>query len=225
MYSGSKTSDARCALLFLRSRYPDSPMFGLGFSLGANIMAKLLGEDGAAAQLWGALVCAPPTDMVAGSACLEDGGALRGVYSRKMCGNLSRLAARHADTLALHAPLQVPLRTLLGTQSEEVKAAAKARGIKAGSLKWVDDILTRHVGGHQAPYGPFPFAHADDYYAEAGAINHLKGVARPLLVLNADDDPIVAPESVRAVREAMGLDEQQHETAEKGNGFIALVTT
>lgn len=50
-YSGGPTDDLRCGLLYLSQKYPNAPLVGLGFSLGANILTRYLGEEGTRSRL------------------------------------------------------------------------------------------------------------------------------------------------------------------------------
>ncbi|CAM9351489.1 unnamed protein product [Sphacelaria rigidula] len=45
-YNGSYTGDVRMAVCNIRRRYPAAPIFAVGFSLGANLLVKYLGEEG-----------------------------------------------------------------------------------------------------------------------------------------------------------------------------------
>jgi len=55
-------------------------------------------------------------------------------------------------------------------------------------LRDVDEMAIRLIGG---PSPPFPFASAWDYYAWASNHQHIHRIRRPLLLINAMDDPIV----------------------------------
>ncbi len=81
--------------------------------------------------------------------------------------------------------------------------------MNAKTLRQFDDSFTRLVWGYRAcsrwscvaypqhPLtSPLPTASVDDYYNDASSINYLRGVRVPLLVLEAEDDPII-PATVR----------------------------
>ena len=53
-----QTDDLRSALLFITAKYPKAPLIGLGFSLGANIITKYLGEEEEKSLLRAAVVLA-----------------------------------------------------------------------------------------------------------------------------------------------------------------------
>lgn len=227
LYSAAKTSDYRCALLFIRSLYPHSPLIGVGFSLGANVLAKYLGEEGDDTPLLGGIVCAAPFDLKKGSDLMEENTFRRHVYSRAMNGNLSRLGTRHAATLDLNADMREYLDILMDPKlgQEFAKQRGESSAHSSKTLKFVDDCLTRFVGGYAKPYGEFPFDTADEYYKYGGALNFLKGLQRPLLALNADDDPIVAADSVAGLRHLMGHHDAKDEQDYGHTDYIVLATT
>lgn len=45
LYHSGETSDPRQVINFLQQRYPGRPLLAIGFSLGGNVLLKLLGED------------------------------------------------------------------------------------------------------------------------------------------------------------------------------------
>lgn len=51
LYSAGHTDDLRQALVYISQRYPVAPLYGLGFSLGANVMVRYLGEEGERSRL------------------------------------------------------------------------------------------------------------------------------------------------------------------------------
>ena len=55
----------------LGERYPDAPLFAIGWSLGANILTNFLGEEGSKAKLKGAAALCNPFDLNACDTALE----------------------------------------------------------------------------------------------------------------------------------------------------------
>ncbi|CAN0331008.1 unnamed protein product, partial [Scytosiphon promiscuus] len=45
-YNGAFTGDVRLAVNHIRGRYPDAPLYAVGYSLGASLLVKYLGEEG-----------------------------------------------------------------------------------------------------------------------------------------------------------------------------------
>ena len=51
LYSAGHTDDLRQALMYVAQRYPNAPLLGLGFSLGANVIVRYLAEEGERSRL------------------------------------------------------------------------------------------------------------------------------------------------------------------------------
>jgi uncharacterized protein len=58
LYSAGHTDDTRQALMYITHRYPKALLLGLGFSLGANVLTRYLGEEGAQSRVSSACVLA-----------------------------------------------------------------------------------------------------------------------------------------------------------------------
>ena len=51
LYSAGHTDDIRTALLYISTLYPDAPLLGIGFSLGANVLTRYLAQEGEQSRL------------------------------------------------------------------------------------------------------------------------------------------------------------------------------
>ena len=51
LYSAGNTDDTRQALMYITHRYPKAVLLGLGFSLGANVLTRYLGEEGVKSRI------------------------------------------------------------------------------------------------------------------------------------------------------------------------------
>ena len=58
LYSVGHTDDTRQALMYITHQYPNAPLLGLGFSLGANVLTRYLGEEGTQSRISSACVLA-----------------------------------------------------------------------------------------------------------------------------------------------------------------------
>jgi predicted alpha/beta-fold hydrolase len=56
LYSAGHTDDLRQALFYISHRYPEAPLLGLSFSLGANVMTRYVAEEGECSRLKSACV-------------------------------------------------------------------------------------------------------------------------------------------------------------------------
>ena len=63
LYCSGSTLDVHTATLFLADLFPSAPMFGLGFSLGAALMTRYLGEQGQNCRLEAAVVLCAPLEL------------------------------------------------------------------------------------------------------------------------------------------------------------------
>jgi predicted alpha/beta-fold hydrolase len=57
-YSAAHTNDTRQALRYITYLYPDAPILGIGFSLGANVLIRYLGEEGEQSRIHAACALA-----------------------------------------------------------------------------------------------------------------------------------------------------------------------
>jgi predicted alpha/beta-fold hydrolase len=157
-----RSEDVGAALAHVIETCPDSPVFLVGFSMGANLVLKLLGELGLQrpANLAGALAVAPPIDLIACAQNMETG--LNMLYNRKFLRNLLREAVLRSKRVPREfAPPLHPLPR---------------------HLRDFDKRFTAPLGG---------FESAEDYYHRASSAPLLKEIDAPTVVLAAADDPIV----------------------------------
>lgn len=87
-------------------------------------------------------------------------------------------------------PPEVDHTSTFGDLSAElIKLEKKGRHLR---LIHFDDLMTAKVGGlHQDKGGVFPLDGSKGYYEWASCNRFVEGVRRPLLAINAFDDPIV----------------------------------
>jgi hypothetical protein len=71
LYNARATWDCRQTVSWLREKFPNRPLFGIGFSLGANILTNYIGEEGVSCTLKAAVVCSNPWNLDTGSLALQ----------------------------------------------------------------------------------------------------------------------------------------------------------
>eukprot|EP00455_Lapot_gusevi_P045827 TRINITY_DN5920_c0_g1_i2.p1 TRINITY_DN5920_c0_g1~~TRINITY_DN5920_c0_g1_i2.p1 ORF type:complete len:555 (+),score=82.19 TRINITY_DN5920_c0_g1_i2:107-1771(+) len=163
-YCGAYTDDLRQAILYIASRLPRSDLFAVGYSLGANILVKYLGEDGERSPLKGAVSVGNPFDLYHGSWIMHSSLFRRFTYSRVLAGFLARLFKQHAGVFEdSHLQDHLP------------------KTFNARTLREFDANLTSKM---------FGFRTVNEYYREASSSRYVLDVRRPLLCLSALDDPI-----------------------------------
>lgn len=174
MYHSGETGDADVFLRRLASAHPDSPLLAVGVSLGANVLLKWLGEQGAAVPptLRAAAAVSTPFDLAAGSRHLERG------FSRAYVWHFVRNLRRKAlAALAVHPTLPV----------DRVRLEA------ARSFWDFDDCFTAPVHG---------FRDAQDYYARSSSLPYLTRIQTPTLLFSAVNDPFLPAAVLDDVRNA-----------------------
>lgn len=70
-YSVGYTEDLRQVIEYIHSKHPKRELFGVGYSLGANYLAKYMGEEGENSLLSATVCCACPTDPIVCNVALQ----------------------------------------------------------------------------------------------------------------------------------------------------------
>lgn len=160
-YSSGESADPRFALAQLRRSGVKGPLVGVGFSLGANVLLKLLAEDGEDSPLQAAVAVSTPFDLVACARALDSatgiGRLYREVFLRALKVKAYEKARRFPDQVNLER-----LRT-------------------ASGMAEFDDVFTAPLYG---------FKSAWDYYAQCSSGPLLSRIRRPTLLISSKDDPI-----------------------------------
>lgn len=167
-YHSGETTDPAFVLRLLRDRFPGRPIGAMGFSLGGNVLLKLMGErkDGGRDLVDAAVAMSVPYDLEAGCSLLERTGMGR-VYARYFLRSLRKKVRAKASSLQ---------------EVIDVDAALKAR-----SVREFDERVTAPLHG---------FADASEYYARCSSVLFLAGVRVPTLLLHATDDPFLPASSI-----------------------------
>jgi predicted alpha/beta-fold hydrolase len=170
-YHSGDSDEIDWILARLAACWPRAPRFAVGISLGGNALAKWAGERGASATSVAA--CA----VVSSPVDLLAGG----------------LALGRAGNRAYTAMF---LSTLRGKALAKVRRfpgiADAGRIARARSLLEFDDAFTAPVHG---------FRGVIDYWTRASALPRLRGVAVPLLLLNARNDPFLPAQDLPGPRQ------------------------
>lgn len=161
MYSAAASSDVNTVAHYLRATYPQSSVHGIGFSLGASVMARYLGERGDTSLLSSGCVLACPWNIVDMSHALEDGWLSSRVYSSALGQNLVRLFFRaYEQNPKVFEADDSRVKDII-----PIMEKLRAKGSKV-RLREVDEVFVTRAGG---PVGPWPMKDADEYYAYAGS--------------------------------------------------------
>jgi predicted alpha/beta-fold hydrolase len=197
-YHSGDTADLLHVVERVIAERPGRPLGLCGFSLGGNVVCKLLGERGAELppELRAAVAVSVPFDLAGCQRALDEPGLFSWIYRERFLRRLRQKA------LGKHA--------LLGARAARPIDPARVRS--ARRLRDFDDAVTAPIHG---------FTDAYDYYHRSSSNAFLAGVRRPLLVLQAADDPFVPEETLPLER----LRENPHVQLElsRAGGHVAFV--
>ncbi|TID20296.1 alpha/beta fold family hydrolase [Venturia nashicola] len=166
LYNARATWDVRQVVLWAKEKWPNRKLFGIGFSLGANILTNYLGEEGSACPLDAALVVSNPWNLEVSNLILQSTYLGLNVYSKIMADSMRQLFMRNQKEITSQIPA-IDAKKLL-------------------SSKYLHEF-DRYV---QCPTWGWPSVGA--YYRDASCIDAVIDVRIPLFAIHAKDDPIVA---------------------------------
>lgn len=162
-YHSGDTADAYWVIGQLARRYPKALKVAAGVSLGGNMLAKLVAEQGGdGLDLAGAIVISAPLDLAASADALNRGFAK--VYQRHLLKDLKK-------------------KVLAKMQLGPLPIALNPHQLWELDSFWsYDNEVTAPLHG---------FHSASDYYTRASAGRLLGNIELPTLMLHAADDPFM----------------------------------
>lgn len=164
-YHAGETGDLGFLLDLLAGRFPRATLLGIGFSLGANVLLKYLGEQGDASRIRAATAVSVPFDLGRGADKLAASFMGR-VYTRHFVRRLvDKYRGKRAAGIGLDAA-----------------ALDERRLLRSRSFRDFDDVVTARLHG---------FDGADDYYTRSSSAQFLHAIRVPTLLVHALDDPFV----------------------------------
>eukprot|EP00246_Nothoceros_aenigmaticus_P001554 TRINITY_DN12047_c0_g1_i1.p1 TRINITY_DN12047_c0_g1~~TRINITY_DN12047_c0_g1_i1.p1 ORF type:complete len:404 (+),score=36.01 TRINITY_DN12047_c0_g1_i1:256-1467(+) len=161
-YSASYTEDLRQVVLHVRARFPTSKLYGIGWSLGGNILINYLGQEGQQCVLSGAVSLCNPFNLTISNEDFRKG--FNNVYDRSLGRGLRKIYRKHAALF----------EGIGGEYNMDLVARAK-------TVRDFDEGLTRVSFGYRT---------VEEYYADASSSRVVERVKIPVLCIQAADDPI-----------------------------------
>jgi predicted alpha/beta-fold hydrolase len=163
-YHSGETKDAWYFLNWLEQKFPESRKVAMGFSLGANMLLKLLSEQPRQKIVKAAMAVSTPFNLALCATIINQGFSkvYQAYLLNSMVNNLL-IKMRNID-----------YGTLLKVTELQIK--------QFKSFRDFDEHITAPLHG---------FVDADDYYKKSSSRNFLKGIATPTLVVHAKDDPFM----------------------------------
>jgi len=164
------SEDTARLISYIKKSRGDSPIVALGYSLGAAMLVKYIGghqhdevRDGIDSMpLSAAIIVSCPWDF---NQIIEhiQASSMAGLYDRYFSSIYKEAIINSGQNSGF---------------SEEVIEQA----IKSNSLREIDELIMKSVWG---------FTSLEEYYSKIGCIEEVKNVQIPLLILHANDDPLV----------------------------------
>jgi len=166
-YHSGETADAHTFLQSVHTDFPNSKIFTVGYSLGGNVLLKLLGELGENSLISAAISVSAPMQLDICATHMNKGFSK--FYQHILLKELNATLKKKYDTLDMYSHLNL--------QKKDIK-----------NLKtfWeFDDAYTAPIHG---------FISAKDYYTRCSSKQYLKEIKTPTLIINSLDDPFMTSE-------------------------------
>ncbi|KAK4068517.1 hypothetical protein Purlil1_13775 [Purpureocillium lilacinum] len=162
LYNARATWDVRQTIKWLHKNFPRRPLFGMGFSQGANMLTNYCGEEGDDCLLKAVVVVSNPFNLEICSKMLQNNLLGRELYLRVM-GTMKRLITAHWTEMQKSTDLDPAVLETITYLHE----------------------FDREV---QCPTWGYPTEYA--YYRDASSTDAVLGIQVPFIAINAADDPI-----------------------------------
>ncbi|KAJ2456443.1 hypothetical protein GGF42_003238 [Coemansia sp. RSA 2424] len=170
LYNGGLTSDYGFAVDHVHSRFPGSKLVGIGYSLGANLVTKYVGEQGTRRPLQAAVSVCNPYDLAASSDALEvPTFRNKHIYTPAMLLGLMKLYRRHRKIIET-GPIELDVEAIN----------------QIASIRQFDNLITAKLFGYED---------GTDYYRQNSCAPFMPAISIPFLAISAMDDP-VCPEDI-----------------------------
>lgn len=164
-YHSGDTGDAQFFLDYLQKQNFDVPIrTAIGFSLGANMLLKMMGEQPDQSYVKSAIAISPPFKLSACSDSISKGFSriYQNYLLNSMCNNIKTKMQR------------LDFKNYLKISIDKIPHLKSFRAF--------DEHITAPLHG---------FENASDYYLKSSCINYLSKIITPTLIIHAKDDPFM----------------------------------
>ncbi|MDO6566863.1 hydrolase [Alteromonas sp. 1_MG-2023] len=163
-YHSGETGDPSFFLDWLNQKFPQIPKVAVGFSLGGNMLLKLLGENPAQKWLNAAIAISAPLKLAECAKSINHGFSQ--VYQKYLLASIKGTLRKKMSFIDYRKLIQ-----LTGDDVEHITSFAQ-----------FDEKVTAPLHG---------FEDANDYYEKCSAYHFLSAIHCPTLVLHSIDDPFM----------------------------------
>lgn len=163
-YHSGETGDPSFFLDWLNQKFPQIPKVAVGFSLGGNMLLKLLGENPAQKWLNAAIAISSPLKLSECAKSINYGFSR--VYQKYLLASIKTTLRKKMSF--------IDYRKLIQLTGDDVDGIT--------SFAQFDEKVTAPLHG---------FEDASDYYEKCSAYHFLSAIHCPTLVLHSIDDPFM----------------------------------
>ena len=166
-YHSGESGDALEWIKYVTSNFPNSKIFTIGYSLGGNMMLKLLGELGKESPITAAVSVSAPMQLDICANKMDKGFSK--FYQHILLKDLNTALKKKYDKFDMYSHLNI-----------------KKTEIKNLKTFWEFD------GAYTAPIHGFDSA--QDYYTKCSSKQFLKDIKTSTLIVHSSDDPFMTTE-------------------------------
>ncbi|KAJ2797172.1 hypothetical protein H4R20_005280 [Coemansia guatemalensis] len=171
LLSGDYTGDLKETIAHIQSIAPGAPIGAIGFSVGANILTKYLGEQGENSNLAAAVTVGCLFDTTKSFNKMDEPSFFNDkAFQPHLTAAIRKYANQHREMI------------LTGDAEFDFDAINKAT-----RLKQLDTLLTSKAAGYDT---------CEEYYRAASSAPLVHSIATPYLAINSNDDPAVPVDAI-----------------------------
>lgn len=164
-YHSGQTQDAREFSQSVKKNFPNNDLFAIGYSLGGNVLLKLLGEDGENSLFKAAVSICAPIDLDISATSISKG--LSSFYEYNILRTLKK------DLLLKYEKYNI--EKITGLKKEDVS--------KIKTIREFDEKHTSKI---------FNFKTSKNYYKLSSSKQYLKKIKIKTLMIHSLDDPFMS---------------------------------
>ena len=193
-YHSGDSGDALEFIKSVKNEFPDSKLYAVGYSLGANMLLKLLGELKQNTLLEKCVAVSPPMQLDVCSDRMNSGFSR--YYQHRLVKDLNIALDKKYDKHDMYTHINL-----------------KRQDIQKLKTFWEFD------GAYTAPIHGFDSA--QDYYTKSSSKQYLRAIETPTLIIHSKDDPFMT-QDVIPIQEELSKNVELELTQKGGHvGFIA----
>ncbi|KAJ2610653.1 hypothetical protein H4S08_003518 [Coemansia sp. RSA 1365] len=169
--SGDYTGDLKETIAHIQNISPKASIGAIGFSIGANILAKYLGEQGKESNLAAAITIGCLFDMKKTFNKMDKPSLFNDkVFQPNLTAAIKKYANKHQEIIQR------------GSAEFDFNAINKATRVKQ-----LDALLTSKAAGYDT---------REEYYEASSSAPLIHRIATPYLAINSKDDPVVPVDAI-----------------------------